>query len=91
MRKYERRHLDGKIGVQRESKGYLRGAGGEEACKMMEKGKKWGSKNDLGILHKIRSKKKKSNEYFKDVLLWDCGINFIQIPNKYSLNLFILQ
>lgn len=40
MRKYERRHLDGKIGVQRESKGYLRGAGGEEACKMMEKGKK---------------------------------------------------
>lgn len=40
MRKYERRHLDGKIGEQREGKGYLRGAEGEEACKMMEKGKK---------------------------------------------------
>ena len=55
MRRYERRYPDAKIGEQREGKDYLRGAGGEGESKMMEKGEKWGNKNDLGILHKIRS------------------------------------
>lgn len=41
MRKYRERgrHLDVKIGEQREDSGYLRGAAGEEACKKMEKEK----------------------------------------------------
>lgn len=55
MKRYEWRYRDATIGEQREGKGYLRGAGGKGAWKMMEKGKKWGNKNDLGILHKIRS------------------------------------
>ena len=70
MRKYRERgrHLDVKIGEQREDRGYLRGAASEEACKKMEK-EKSGKVRMIWAFGKKQGVGKISKKDLKDVLL----------------------